>query len=68
MRSFRKAYEKTTHVFVVNTVRTPASAMLTLPSRGLRVSVDGTAQKLKGSGRTVQVDLAPLGVGHVEVR
>jgi hypothetical protein len=67
VRSFLKAYKKTTHVFVVNTAGASMSAKLILPSSGLNVSVDGIARKLTDDERTVQVDLPAIGVSHVEI-
>lgn len=66
--SFRRALNKTTHVFLVNTSRKPAYARLFLPSPGLNVTVGGITRKLATEERTVQVDLPAIGVCHVGVR
>lgn len=67
VRSFQKAYQETTHVFLVNTARTAQSARLILPAARLAVRLDGIPQTLAPRARSVPVDLAAIGVCHVEV-
>jgi hypothetical protein len=65
VRWFAKALGNTTHVFLVNTAREPASATLTLAKPGLPVKVDGVARDMAGD--SLMVELPAIGVARVEI-
>ena len=69
VRWFHKAHNNVTHVFLVNSGRAPVSARLTIPKRGLQLTVDGAARGVSSeSGSVPPIDLPVIGVCHVRIR